>query len=349
MRIVGIALGLLTCASAFAVSFDCAKARTPQERTICASPELSDLDDEMASAYEALLKIAPPEYAAAVREDQRDWLAERSSNCGPKLNEPEMLTCLKVEYKSRIPELHVDTKQEGGVLFVWRAIMRTAPDTPGEPSHVEIELNPDNGTLTASWPQASKATPEWQAWNRAMEDAARAATQRGLMDGPGRPATDWAALAGTDSETSVTIDSVNDTLVATSISMLWDGHGAHPNHGSEEFNWLLKQRRPLQPKDVFLTSNGWDTWMQIRIDKYLHQTLDSESEGDYKKFESPGEISKALRGMVTNTSRWRLDGRGLTIEFQPYEVACYACTPMPLTFTWGELKPYLNPAFRIPL
>ena len=34
-----------TCSGAHAASFDCSKARTPQEKAICASPVLGAVDD----------------------------------------------------------------------------------------------------------------------------------------------------------------------------------------------------------------------------------------------------------------------------------------------------------------
>lgn len=331
----------------FATSFDCAKAEKPQEKVICGSPQLSELDDQMAKAYRALLKIAPPEYAAAVREDQRAWLTKRFSRCGPKLDVKSLPGCLKDEYSARIAELHVETKEKGGVLFIWRSITRTTPDSPGELPRVAAEVNPGFGTLQASWPQASKATPEWTAWNAAIEAAARTATL-----GPGAKSGEtkqWTAEAGVDAQTRVAINCVNDYLVCSTISMLWDGHGAHPNHGTSQFNWLLKEKRVLRTEDVFASGSDWQAWIRDQIDTYLHKTLDAGGENDYRKWFPAGDATSTLNQMVSDVSRWRLDEHGISIEFQPYEVACYACTPKPLTVTWSDLKKFLNPAFHIPI
>ena len=45
---------------------------------------------------------------------------------------------------------------------------------------------------------------------------------------------------------------------------------------------------------------------------------------------------------------WRFSGKGLSLVFQPYAIACYACTPPPFTIPWADLKPILNPDFVIP-
>src|SRR5665213_4587727 len=59
---------------AHAASFDCAKAKTPQEKAICVSPSLSAADEQMAAAYRAVLAAASSEMKDEVRTDQRNWL-----------------------------------------------------------------------------------------------------------------------------------------------------------------------------------------------------------------------------------------------------------------------------------
>jgi len=83
-----------------AQDFDCGRARTPAERTICGSAELSRLDERMARAYGRLWSL----YAtgsgtdwerASLRTTQREFLAARDG-CG------DALRCLRLAYLSRI-------------------------------------------------------------------------------------------------------------------------------------------------------------------------------------------------------------------------------------------------------
>lgn len=60
-----------------AAGFDCAKARTIVEKTICADDELSQFDDAMASSYRSALQKAGKD-AAFVRRAQKEWLSERN-------------------------------------------------------------------------------------------------------------------------------------------------------------------------------------------------------------------------------------------------------------------------------
>lgn len=85
--------------------------------------------------------------------------------------------------------------------------------------------------------------------------------------------------------------------------------------------------------------------MQKDIDLYLHQKLDDENGSYETKF---GAMAKTLQSIVADPRHWSVGRDGLSVFFNPYEVACYACTPDPLTIPWAELKPYLNPAFEIP-
>ncbi|MBI5556782.1 MAG: DUF1311 domain-containing protein [Deltaproteobacteria bacterium] len=76
-------------------SFDCSKATTPVEKLICATPESSILDEELASAYtEALKKAREP---ALVKQKQRAWLKERNL-CNDS-------SCINDHYRQRLAVL----------------------------------------------------------------------------------------------------------------------------------------------------------------------------------------------------------------------------------------------------
>lgn len=84
--------------AAAAPSFDCAKASTPVEKSICADPLLSRLDRAMADNYSAMRNS---DIGAEAREElkasQRQWAAARSS-CSTT-------QCLADRYRARIDEI----------------------------------------------------------------------------------------------------------------------------------------------------------------------------------------------------------------------------------------------------
>ena len=93
-----IALSLAFNCTVFAASFDCAKAVSRIENAICASPELSNLDSQLATAYAAAL--ARSSDVDGVKAAQRAWLKETRNSCGD-------LNCLTAVYKQRIAALSV--------------------------------------------------------------------------------------------------------------------------------------------------------------------------------------------------------------------------------------------------
>ena len=82
-----------------AAGFDCAKASTEVEKAICASSELSALDDELSEVYAIALRTAP--VARDLRSEQRLWLARRD-NCLKQV--PTCMSAVEV-YKERIDRL----------------------------------------------------------------------------------------------------------------------------------------------------------------------------------------------------------------------------------------------------
>jgi len=97
----GVALWL-ACVNANAASFDCNRASTDTEKTICANAELSKRDERLARAYrEALSKITEAHAKKLLQEEQSAWPATRDKRCSTDE------TCLHLEYSDRIIDLEL--------------------------------------------------------------------------------------------------------------------------------------------------------------------------------------------------------------------------------------------------
>jgi uncharacterized protein len=347
--LLALSVLFLLCTLARAASFDCTKAKTAQEKAICGTPALSAADDQMAAAYKAWLVAAQPAWAAGIRENQLAWLRTRDADCPAGDASDPVAACLSNIYKYRIVELQQMVQHIGGVTFVSHAITLTARDSPGDVPPGVTEITPGFGTLEAVWPQVVSTTPQWTAWNQAVEKAAIQADSAFTGDAK-KPAQDWShlVLPGVDDVVTVTVDRFDGKMISATIENDYDGHGAHPTENSAEFYWMLGAQRALKPEDVFLPNSGWDTWMEKRLDSYLHKALDAQSGGNYQSWFPQGGAPKELQGLVTNPGDWKLEPAGFSIFFQPYQVACYACTPDPMTIPWSDLKAYLQPGFVLP-
>ncbi|NML15548.1 lysozyme inhibitor LprI family protein [Azohydromonas caseinilytica] len=77
-----------------AASFDCAKARTRVEKLICGDGTVSGLDDQLGRAFK---QLAAEVDAAALRQDQLAWMAERN-RCADA-------SCLARSYRARLQRL----------------------------------------------------------------------------------------------------------------------------------------------------------------------------------------------------------------------------------------------------
>lgn len=338
-------LMLLAGAAAHAASFDCAKAKTPQEKAICASPKLSNADDQMAAAYRSALAAAPPEMREKLRESQRDWIRNMAATCRPgnanlpgRMNLPAAFPDCLFAYETNRKRLLQHTMQRiGGVTFVWRSVNLSTPDiTSGG-------TGDDQGTLSAKWPEAMAHTPAWKAWNRAIETAA--IQNAAVSSGP--PPNTWkgALTAAIDIDENVTIESVGAQLVTADVETYWDGHGAaHGNFNEIQFNWMLRGQRELRSDDVFRSDSRWAHVVESICDSDLRKQLGDE----YANNPPPGTIPNVLKKVVLSSENWKLGPKGLTVAFPQYSVACYACAPSPVTIPWPVLEPYLNPSFETP-
>ena len=339
MRNICLLLSLLVSNAAVAASFDCTKAKTPQEKAICASPELSAADDQMAAAYKAALAGATPEMVGKVREGQRVWLRAIADHCviPGSAHQTALAECLLGYYQTRTAELQRLTGTNHDA-FITQFIYLTWPDAPGEGS--DLEENPGYGTLKATWPESTNDTPEWKTWNKAVEAATQ--SMAAIPDGEKSPSGEWLDRWAADGESEVgaSVGFYSEELVTASIGIEGMGHSAgHPGGSSIEFNWLLKQKRELRPEDVFREDSQWEQVIEALCSKELQE---SDSDRLYDDWE------KALTKVVLDSRNWQLDSEGLTIEFPEYTVAPRASPVGPVMIPWATLRPLLQPNFTIP-
>jgi uncharacterized protein len=323
---------------AHAASFDCAKANTPQEKAICASPSLSATDGKMAAAYQALLKQLPTEFREDVRENQRDWLHRLPHVCNEETTRSTIEYCLGQEYSMRISTLNGSLKRVGGVTFFYRHVLREAKDHRAY-TNGDYQAHPPLRwvTLTLSWPIAFSDAPEWKAWNAMIESA--------IIGGMGVDGLrfEWNgddSGDGGDVDAGAEVGFVNGQLVATTVVASW---GRHPeiNH----YNWMLREHRPLQNEDVFKAGTGWAALLESITEKQLREQV---NESLFAADDEKGETAKALLKFVTQPAQWEFGKAGLSIDCYGYS-AFPAIMPVPtVTISWARLKPYLNPAFKIP-
>ena len=99
LTLAGVAC-LASAAPSQAASFDCSKAKLPDEKAICADRGLSELDVEMATLYGVRMQIPMLMGAkGAAQDEQRAFLASRAT-CGASV------ACIRQAYGQRISVLN---------------------------------------------------------------------------------------------------------------------------------------------------------------------------------------------------------------------------------------------------
>ena len=96
--LLALFLGVVSFPAAQAASFDCAKVRAADEKAVCASMVLSDLDVKMATLFEVATHLVGMGQRGMLQDDQRQFLKERAA-CGADS------ACLTRAYDARIKAL----------------------------------------------------------------------------------------------------------------------------------------------------------------------------------------------------------------------------------------------------
>ena len=101
MRKIIVAAALVTAfavTGAHAASFNCAKAKTADEKAICKTQALSDADVKMSTLFDVDTHLVAMGERGSIQDDQIAWLKRRHA-CGANV------TCLKSAYNDRIGAL----------------------------------------------------------------------------------------------------------------------------------------------------------------------------------------------------------------------------------------------------
>jgi uncharacterized protein len=88
-------------------SFDCTKAQSPLERTICSDEGLGHADIILSRVYSDQFKIASEQYRTALADDEQQWLQSLSQACHLSIRPPVpgAVSCTRIEFEKRFTAL----------------------------------------------------------------------------------------------------------------------------------------------------------------------------------------------------------------------------------------------------
>ena len=103
IQIALFAAMLFAAPALWAAGFDCSKAASDVEKTICKDQSLSDLDGQLMGAYQKASAAVAPSNKDALVKEQRNWIKYVRNACGDA-------ACLREVYTSRIALLDQGSK-----------------------------------------------------------------------------------------------------------------------------------------------------------------------------------------------------------------------------------------------
>lgn len=310
-----------------AATFDCATAAHPHQKLICAEGMLSQLDDQLARAYDTALQALSSEGKPLLRAGQQSWLAMVRQVCPtemPAKADPDELpgACLAREYNSRLAQLDHAILAVGSFRFMTVERFGALPAQGSTRRYATSEIaypriDGDDGEDARRW-------NDWIAQE---------------VKGLDR------SYANTDVAVGFAIHHAARDLISAEISSFDYGHGAAHGMGDFRFlNYLLARGAPLQATDLFAAAKPWAAFLTHRTAEDLTARA---ARGEIALFDDMK--AEALTASVGDPARWRIDGDGLTIQFALYEIAPYSEGMPKVTLPWAELTPYLaeDRPFRI--
>ncbi len=282
--IAGFVLGCGLAGAAQAASFDCAKAATPMEKAICASPDLSRADDALATAFKKALSGLSPAGQGLLRTDQRGFLTHVGMVCGK--DDGMDAECLTSQFSDRAGNLGKAVTRLGGWTFV------TITTYHGS-DHRLTMLQIDSPGATA-----------WNAWAKAQVETAYEMTDESQN---GKP------LPGTTVTVGMSVTNASPDLISVRVeSTAEDGGMGGDDNRSTAATWLVRPAHDLTGKDLFDPARPWATALVPAAQKHL---VDGDGNPDkthkIKRLDQAGgDWMITAKGLSITYDDWRtVDGR----------------------------------------
>jgi uncharacterized protein len=313
-----IALFGLLSTQAVAASFDCNKAASWLEKTVCSNPELSKLDEQLAKAYRDALASLSPEGQKETKQYQRQWLKELSSYGIAKRkvgfsegDKAGNLSLLKSFYKKRIEQLQQSLIKFPGRIFRNVHVDHSKTDRTCPYVFVKKEL---------TYPQIENPGDENEKfWNNFI---AKKAVDK---------FKEYDLCQDMDHEYEVSFS--NRHLISFQGQLYWYTQGLpHGLGGRFFFNWLLEPKRELKASDLFNDKTDW----RNKLTELVAQKVKEQEAADEATYEIGPD---GLEAMVTSPDEWEISKEGLGFRF--IEQDWRGPTAL-ITIGWKTLDPYVS-------
>lgn len=122
---------------------------------------------------------------------------------------------------------------------------------------------------------------------------------------------------------------------------VYSSGAAHPNLFYKTLNWDIAHAAEITQDDLFMNEADWITrFSELAIEDLENQFADAGE--DFEAMSTDIRNGAGPRG--ENFAAWTMDRSGVSLHFEPYQVAAYAAGPQRVDIPWRELADMLDPA-----
>ncbi len=319
LRITSLLFVCLVPSVAAAASFDCGKARTPFEKTVCADAKLSSQDTAMAQRYNAALPLLSAPGQAILRAGQKEWLKTVQVLCLDNKRKEGSTTCLQRQYVDRLNDLRSAAVSIGPFVFSRNDHYASM----GKQALTGIPLEQHTGLPRIDHP----LSPLTEQWNAAMVQWAADARANWCFGD---------VKASGEQLVNFKVESATPDFINVKMRHYEQCEGGAGSEDTHNISYWLKPNLPrLKTTDLFKPDSGWEAFLSKRATQALG-TDDAIVFND--------GISKGVR----DPAAWSFTEPGLLISFNPGEAGAMASGILEVTLPWGDLHPFLAPNAPIP-
>lgn len=320
--LTAITASLLLGASPFAMaaSFDCAKAGTLVEKTLCGNADLGKLDESVAQTYQQLLVSVGSPWDDLVKKSQREWLKARNDDVNTSAPGKEMVDALTASLKARLASLNRAVTTQNGLRFltVDRLALHKLDKT---------DIPADSAYARQRYVRQSRS-PVYL-----LSDVPGAKAFNARMDKDFALPKEPAGGSSEETGSAARVNFASPELLSITIISDYFGIGAaHPMAALTQFNYLLAEGKTLTAKDIF-TGKAYG-------DIITRHVTNQFKKADLEPFAKPAEV----RALLLDPQNWALSPKGLEIIITPDSLFSHAVgSPEIPALPWKTFKGQLTP------
>lgn len=297
-----------------ASAFDCGKAATAVEKSICGDPQLKRLDDQLADAYAAVKAASTPAEQKMLARSQRRWIAEREYCKGA---DQGVAACVTDKTRERL-SLLLGTPESG-------------PGVPGRlvPVFLVQDGNEKRWDIDLSLLRfADPKTPGEKRLNAYADGILKK-----VKLGPHGEESHGMTFAQED---SLALTYASPLLLSVRHDSYVNEGGAHGNYRTGNLNIDMASGRVLTIKDI-VDAAGAATLIRrctTEIEAERKKRVPDAEDVPYTAKERAATIAETVRDLGS----WSIGQDEITVTFNPYAVGAYAEGTYTCSFSTKDVK-----------